>query len=50
MPRREAAFVDAMREALAAFARFGGVSRIDWGQHRAEQRLFGVRPRTADAT
>ncbi len=49
VPRREAAFVAAMREALAAYARFGGVSRIDWGQHGPEQRLFGVRPRTSDA-
>ena len=41
VPRREAAFVAAMKEALAAYARFGGVSRIDWGQHGLEQRLFG---------
>ncbi len=50
VPRREAAFVAAMKEALAAYARFGGVSRIDWGQHGLEQRLFGVRPRTSAAT
>ena len=43
-PRREAGFVAAMRAALAAYARFGGVKRIDWGSHGPEKRLFGVRP------
>jgi uncharacterized protein YcaQ len=44
-PRREPGFVDAVRSALADYAAFGGVSRIDWGSHGSEQRLFGVRPR-----
>jgi hypothetical protein len=42
-PRREDGFVAAMRAALAAYARFSGARRIDWGQHGAEQRLFGKR-------
>jgi uncharacterized protein YcaQ len=43
-PRRETGFVEAMRSALADYAAFGGVSRIDWGSHGPERRLFGVRP------
>ena len=43
-PRRSASFVEAMRAALAAYAHFGGVARIDWGSHGPEKRLFGVRP------
>lgn len=45
-PRRAEGFVEAMREALAAYARFGGVQRIDWGDLGREKRLFGTRPRT----
>ncbi len=44
-PRHEPGFVEAMRAALAAYVRFGGVKRIDWGSHGPEKRLFGVRPR-----
>ena len=44
-PRRADGFVEAMRAALAAYARFGGVRRIDWGDLTAAKRLFGVRPR-----
>ncbi len=40
-PRRDEGFVSAMRRALAAYARFGGVKRIDWGAHGPERRLFG---------
>lgn len=43
-PRREEGFVEAMRSALAAYARFGRVKRIDWGSLVTEKRLFGVRP------
>jgi uncharacterized protein YcaQ len=46
-PRRAEGFVEAMREALGAYARFGGVARIDWGDRGPEKRLFGVRPGTA---
>jgi uncharacterized protein YcaQ len=44
-PGQEPGFVEAMRAALAAYARFGRLSRFDWGAHSAERRLFGVRPR-----
>jgi len=44
-PRRSEGFVEAMRAALGAYARFGGVKRIDWAGHGSERRLFGVRPR-----
>jgi hypothetical protein len=44
-PRQEDGFVDAMREALAAYLRFAGAERLDWGDRSAERRLFGVRPR-----
>ncbi len=40
-PRRDEAFIVAMREALAAYSSFGGVKRIDWGTHTSERRLFG---------
>ena len=42
-PRRADGFVDAMRDALAAYAHFGGVTRIDWAELRAAKRLFGSR-------
>ena len=45
VPRRADGFVDSMRQALAAYVRFGGVGRIDWGDRAGpERRLFGVRP------
>jgi hypothetical protein len=46
-PRHAAGFTEAMRAALAAYTRFGGVKRVDWGPHGPEKRLFGVRPRAA---
>jgi uncharacterized protein YcaQ len=46
-PRHAEGFAEAMRAALAAYARFGGVKRVDWGSHGPEKRLFGVRPRAA---
>jgi uncharacterized protein YcaQ len=46
-PRRADGFVEAMRQALADYAAFGGVKRIDWGSDSAARRLFGVRPRRA---
>jgi uncharacterized protein YcaQ len=42
-PRRSEGFVEAMRTALGAYARFGGLGRIDWGHRNVERRLFGVR-------
>src|SRR5262249_5163232 len=40
-PRRAAGFVDAMRDALDAYLRFGAVSRVAWASYlRAERRLF----------
>lgn len=47
-PRREPGFVEAMRVALADYAAFGGVKRIDWGKETGARRLFGVRPRQHD--
>jgi uncharacterized protein YcaQ len=45
VPRRTEGFVDAMRDALRAYLRFGGVPRIDWApQLTAEKRLFLTRP------
>ena len=42
-PRRAEGFVDAMRDALAAYLAFAGASRLEWPSHlRAEKRLFGV--------
>jgi hypothetical protein len=44
-PRRADGFVDAMRDALRAYLRFAGVSRLDWAPHLAtEKRLFLTRP------
>jgi uncharacterized protein len=44
-PRRTEGFVDAMRDALRAYLRFGGATRIDWSPHLAtERRLFLTRP------
>jgi uncharacterized protein YcaQ len=43
--RRIEGFVDAMREALRAYLRFGGASRLDWSPHLgSEKRLFLSRP------
>jgi uncharacterized protein len=40
-PPRASGFVDAMRDALRAYLRFAGVSRLDWAPHLAtEERLF----------
>jgi uncharacterized protein YcaQ len=44
-PRQSEGFVEAMRDALAAYVRFAGVTRIDWGADTSSRRLFGVRPR-----
>jgi uncharacterized protein YcaQ len=44
-PGRAEGFVDAMRDALRAYLRFGGASRLRWAPHLArERRLFGTRP------
>ena len=44
-PRRAEGFVGAMRDALRAYLRFAGVSRLDWAPHLgAEKRLLGARP------
>ena len=44
-PRRAEGFVDAMREALRAYLRFGGATRLEWAPHLArEKRLFLTRP------
>jgi hypothetical protein len=44
-PRRTESFVDAMREALGAYLRFAGATRVEWAPHLAtERRLFGARP------
>ena len=41
-PRRAEGFVDAMREALAAYLRFANAHRLDWpSELGAEKRLFG---------
>jgi uncharacterized protein YcaQ len=40
-PRRADGFVDAMRDALRAYLRFAGASRLQWAPHLAsEKRLF----------
>ena len=40
-PRRADGFVDAMRDALRAYLRFAGASRLEWAPHLgAEKRLF----------
>lgn len=46
-PRRSEGFREAMRDALAAYARFAGARTIDWGSDTSARRLFGVRPRPA---
>ena len=44
-PRRVEGFVDAMREALRAYLRFAGATRLEWPAHLAtEKRLFLARP------
>src|SRR5438270_2246267 len=44
-PRRAEGFVEAMRDALRAYLRFAGASRLDWAPHlRTEKRLFLTRP------
>jgi len=44
-PRRADGFVDAMREALRAYLRFTGATRLEWASHlAAAKRLFSVRP------
>jgi uncharacterized protein YcaQ len=44
-PRGAGGFVDAMREALRAYLRFAGASRLEWPPHlAAEKRLFLTRP------
>ena len=44
-PRRADGFVDAMRDALRAYLRFAGASRLEWAPHlAAEKRLFLARP------
>jgi uncharacterized protein len=45
-PRRDDRFVQAMRDALAAYLRFGRTTSIEWASALGrERRLFGVRPR-----
>jgi uncharacterized protein YcaQ len=44
-PGRVAGYVDAMRDALRAYLRFAGVSRLQWAPHLGtEKRLFLTRP------
>ena len=44
-PRRADGFVDAMRDALRAYLRFGDATRLEWAPHLArERRLFSTRP------
>jgi uncharacterized protein len=44
-PRRTEGFVDAMRDALRAYLRFAGASRLEWAPHLGtEKRLFLTRP------
>ena len=44
-PRRSEGFVDGMREALRAYLRFGGATRLEWASHLAqERRLFLTQP------
>jgi uncharacterized protein len=43
-PRRVEGFVDAMREALRAYLRFAGATRVEWPSHlAAEKRLYVLR-------
>jgi uncharacterized protein YcaQ len=42
-PRRADGFVDAMRDALRAYLRFAGASRLEWAAHvDTEKRLFHI--------
>ena len=44
-PRRVDGFVDAMKDALRAYLRFAGISRLEWAPHlTAEKRLFSTGP------
>jgi uncharacterized protein len=44
-PRRTEGFVDAMRDALRAYLRFAGATRLEWAPRLAtEKRLFRARP------
>jgi uncharacterized protein YcaQ len=44
-PRRASGFVDAMRDALRAYLRFAGASRLEWATNLGtEKRLFLTRP------
>ena len=44
-PRRTEGFVEAMRDALRAYLRFAGATRLEWPGHLAtEKRLFLTRP------
>ncbi|MGH8326964.1 MAG: DNA glycosylase AlkZ-like family protein, partial [Steroidobacteraceae bacterium] len=44
-PRRADGFVEAAREALRAYLRFAGATRLEWPAHLgAQKRLFGARP------
>jgi uncharacterized protein YcaQ len=46
-PRRADGFVDAMREALAAYLEFARAGKLEWPRHlAAEKRLFGTRPQS----
>ena len=43
-PRQADGFVEAMRDALTAYLRFAGVTRLEWAPHLAtEKRLFGTK-------
>jgi len=45
VPRRTEGFVDAMRDALRAYLRFGFATRIEWAPELTmEKRLFRTRP------
>jgi uncharacterized protein YcaQ len=45
LPRRADGFVDAMREALRAYLRFAGATRLEWAEHLGkEKRLLLIRP------
>ena len=44
-PRRTEGFVETMRDALRAYLRFAGVTRLEWAPHLGtERRLFLARP------
>jgi uncharacterized protein YcaQ len=44
-PGRTEGFVDAMRDALRAYLRFAGATRLEWAPHLGkEKRLFRTRP------